>query len=492
MAQILSIDIRKDIVSGVMLSVTARAATVIGCALAVVGDRPFSEAVAEVLLHVDYKGESCRVSFGAEQFFYRNLTFPFADKRKINRILPFELEQSAPVDMDSLLVDSLVTGKSGKESSVIAAMVDREFFRQQLLDLQSLGIDPEIVAISGVQTALQSALLKSLSDFVLLDVGCQRVTMFVMVEGRISLIRTMAFDDGSSAGFSFDRNSQLVSARRPERIEEIFDMMCREINHTLLAFADVGSDIPVFITGPLAGLPDTANFLSKKLATEVLTCDLIEHSVKIGLNCSLWQGEIMTSALALGLRSGKKQSGFNFRRDEFVKKTSLKKYRKLVPRLGVPLLVCVVVAIGYLWNDFILKKKELKILKMQGQEIFSATMPEVKRIVDPLQQLKAEIMQLKKGTLGEDNAQPDIKILDLLAEISVRIPKSQNVHVVRLVADRNGILLRGLTDNFNTVDNLKKVLEKSSYFSSVTINSANLAPKNAGIRFELKLQLNRA
>ncbi len=492
MAHMLSIDIREDIVCGVMLSVTSRAVTVVGCALAVVDERPLGEVAAEVLLHVGYKDEPCRVSFGAEQFFYRNLTFPFSDKRKINRILPFELEESAPVDMDSLLVDSLVTDKSGKESSVIAAMVDRDFLRQQLFELQSLGLDPEIVAISNVQTALQFSLLQSQTDFVLLDIGCRRVTMLVMTGGLINLIRTMAFDDGSLANFSFDRNSQLVSARRPEKTEEALKVMCREINHTLHVFTDVGGDVPIYITGPLAGIGDTSSSLSKYLGRDILPCDLIQKPVKVGLECGLWQGEVMTSALALGLRSGKKQSGFNFRRDEFVKKTSFKKYKKLIPRLGVPLLVCMAVGIGYLWNDFLLKEKELKMLKKQGHEIFSATLPDVKRIVDPVQQLRAEIREMKKGTLGEDNAQPDIKILDLLAEISVRIPESQNVHIVRMVADRNSILVRGLTDNFNTVDNLKKVLEKSPYFSSVTINSANLAPKNAGIRFELKLELNRA
>lgn len=491
MAQILSIDIREDIVCGVMLSATARIATVVGCTLAVIDERPFSEVLSEVLLHVGYKGEACRVSLAAENFFYRNLTFPFSDKRKINRILPFELEQSTPVDIESLLVDSLVTGRSGKDSSVIAAMINRDFLRQQLSQLEESGLDPEIIAISNVQTALQFGRLLPHSDFVLLDAGCRRVTMFVVTGGRISLVRSVAFDDGSIADFSFDRNSQLVSARHPEKIEELFDVMCREINHTLLASEDVMGEIPIYITGPLAGLQDTVPQFSRRLGSEILACNLVEDPVKIGINCGVWQNSVMTSALALGLRSGKKQSGFNFRRDEFVKKKSLKKYRKLIPRLGVPLLVCVIVAIGYLWNDFILKERELKILKRQGNEIFSATLPQVKRIVNPVQQLKAELKGLKKGTLGDDNVHPDIEILDLLAELSVRIPKSQNVHIVRMVADRSSVLLRGLTDNFNTVDNLKKVLEKSPYFGSVVINSANLAPKNGGIRFELKLQLNR-
>ncbi len=492
MAQrLLSIDVREDILCALMLSVSSRAVTVVGCALTVVDERSLSESIAELLTHVGFQGEPCRVSLAAEHFFYRNLTFPFSDKKKINRILPFELEESAPVDMETLLVDSLVTEKNGKESSVIAAMINREYLHQQLLEFQNIGVDPEIITISGVQTALQFAKLQSQPDYILLDIGCSRMTIFVVVERKIRLIRSMGFDDGSLANFSIDKNSQLVSARRPEKIEETLEVMCREINHTLVAQSDV-ADVPVFFTGALAGVKDISPTIGRILGRELLPCDLTQQHVKIGLECGLWRSDMMTSALALGLRSGKKLSGFNFRRDEFVKKNSYKKYRQLIPRLGLPLLVCLVVAMGYLWNDFILGKQDLKMLKSQGREVFSATLPHVKRIVDPVQQLRAEIKVLKKGALGEKNVQPDIKILDLMAELSVRIPKSQNVHVVRMVADRNSILLRGLTDNFNTVDNLKKVLEKSQYFSSVTINSANLAPKNAGIRFELKLILTGA
>ena len=93
--------------------------------------------------------------------------------------------------------------------------------------------------------------------------------------------------------------------------------------------------------------------------------------------------------------------------------------------------------------------------------------------------------------LGDAGLDSDIKVIDILAELSSRIPESLQIHVVRMVVDRQTILLRGVTDNFNSVDGLKKVLEKSDYFRGVTINSANLATKVSGVRFELKLDLNK-
>ena len=195
--------------------------------------------------------------------------------------------------------------------------------------------------------------------------------------------------------------------------------------------------------------------------------------------------------LTLGLRSRKSQSGFNFRKNEFTKRPSFSKYRHLVPRVGIPLLIGFVLFIGYLWNDYSKRQTELAELEKQSREIFAATLPEVKRIEAPVQQLTVEIRELKKGMLGEAGLEADIKVLDMLAELSARIPKSLQVHVVRMVVDRQAILLRGLTDNFNSVDSLKKMLDKSGYFSNVTINSANLATKVSGVRFELKLDLNK-
>jgi len=489
--KLLSIDIREDLVSGVLVTAGSSGTAVVNCGVSIVEADDYAASLEELLAHLDYDDGPCRISFGAENFYYRNLSFPFADKRKIEKILSIELEENLAVEMDELLVDSLVTGKQDGESAVIAAMVERQFVRERMAELAALNLDPEILAISGVQTALQLAGTHTREDFVLLDIGCRRLTMFALLQGRMRIIRSMVFDDGSLASFSMDRNSQLVSAKSPQKTHETFRVLAREIRRTLYALDDAGSDPPFYLTGPLAGLPDCSKLISDELETSVIACDLVGSSLNISQGCGLWRADVMTSPLALAVRTRKKQAGFNFRKEEFSKKISYARYKKLLPQLGIPLVLYLVAAVGYLWNDYSIREKKLLSLKKQGEEIFMATLPGVTRIVDPVQQLKVEIRELNKGTLGEVAAQNDLRILDLMAEVSVRIPKSINVHVVRMVADNKSVLLRGLTDNFNSVDSLKKVLEKSNYFGAVTINSANLATKSAGIRFELKLQLNR-
>lgn len=492
MAQkILTLDIREEYVCGIMVSVSGTSSSVVDCAVSVVSEGNIAASIDEVVNHLEYKDEACRVAFGAENFFFRNLTFPFSDKKKIEKILEVELEESVPGDIEELVVDSLITGRKGEESTVVAALASRQFIEEQLDLLSTIGLDPEVVAISGVQTVLQAARLQGLTDCVLVDGNCGRVTLFVMQQGRMRLIRPIAYDDLSSTNFALDQNSQMISAKRPEKIDETLRMICRDIKRTLYSIETLVTGTPFMITGSLSGLPEIADRLNPILGCKVTVCELVSSSTKVGLGCGLWRTDIMTSALALAIRSGKKQAGFNFRKGEYVRKVSYTRYKKLVPKLGVPAALCLLVVFGYFWNDYSLRQKELDGLQKQSADIFSDTLPDIKRIVDPVQQLKVEVRGLKRGTVGEATSQPDVNLLDLLAEISVRIPPSINVHIVRMVADKKSILLRGLTDNFNSVDSIKKVLEKSAYFNTVTINSANLATRSSGIRFELRLELNK-
>ena len=79
------------------------------------------------------------------------------------------------------------------------------------------------------------------------------------------------------------------------------------------------------------------------------------------------------------------------------------------------------------------------------------------------------------------------KALDLLLEISERLPKSIDLKVSRLVIDPNAVRIKGTTDTYNTVDRVKQGLEKSSLFKTTTISSANLDRGKNRVLFEIKL-----
>jgi general secretion pathway protein L len=138
--------------------------------------------------------------------------------------------------------------------------------------------------------------------------------------------------------------------------------------------------------------------------------------------------------------------------------------------------------------DYTLLKKRHDVLDQKINEVFRKTFPDVSRIVDPLQQMKVRINELKKSALMTPGLKADERVVDLIKDISERVPMDLDVHVNRMVIDPDTVQISGDTDNFNTVDSLKGRLEPSSYFTTVTITSANLDRKGNRVEFDLKLQ----
>ena len=128
------------------------------------------------------------------------------------------------------------------------------------------------------------------------------------------------------------------------------------------------------------------------------------------------------------------------------------------------------------------------MLDQRVTEVFSRTFPDVKRIVDPLQQMKVKVNEVKTSAISIPGTNSSNKVLDLLKDISDRIPKSLDVRVSRMVIDQETVRVSGKTDTFNTVDSIKGGLEPSKYFSGVTISSANLDRTGKWVQFEIKLQ----
>jgi type II secretory pathway component PulL len=196
----------------------------------------------------------------------------------------------------------------------------------------------------------------------------------------------------------------------------------------------------------------------------------------------------MDRILAHVFKNGKKSGGFNFRKDDFRKKKSVREYRDQLLKVAIPLCIVIVAIIAYAGYEFSSLNTEQEKLRQQLTAVFKETLPEVTRIVNPVQQLQVKNNEIRQtyrpGGVG-------YTIIELLTELSVRIPAQYSVKVVRMVADMDTIRLKAVTGDFNTVDNVQKELEKSQYFSDVVISSANQSVKGDEVNFELKLGLTR-
>ena len=196
----------------------------------------------------------------------------------------------------------------------------------------------------------------------------------------------------------------------------------------------------------------------------------------------------MDNALALALRDAKKGRNFNFRREEFQITTQFVKLKKELIHASIYLVVIGIMLMANLGVDYVDLKKRTAGLDSRLRGIFSQTFPEVKNIVDPLHQMKTRIDEMKKSSGSAPAVNTNMKVLDLLTDISERIAKDLKIKVERMVVDQEAIQVTGTTDTFNTVDSIKKGLEESTFYRDVVIASANLDRKSNEVRFEIKMQ----
>jgi type II secretory pathway component PulL len=137
--------------------------------------------------------------------------------------------------------------------------------------------------------------------------------------------------------------------------------------------------------------------------------------------------------------------------------------------------------------DYYYKNKQLNALNNRITSIFQSTFPDVKKIVNPLQQMRVNIEDVRKVSLNPTGAQGNMLTIDILNQISKNIPDDIDVKFTRTVIGENNVVINGDSDTFNSVDTIKNRLEQSKAFKTVTIVSTTKEDSSNRIKFRLKI-----
>ena len=285
----------------------------------------------------------------------------------------------------------------------------------------------------------------------------------------------------------------LLKQPAEKEVETYFRTLCSDIKDTIHGYrytlGEFSAPEKVFFTGPGALLPYSGDFLSRFLEIPAVEIDLCGHN-KIRVSEEItgkWHPALMSTALSLAMRGARKAAGFNLLQDEFKVKKSLFGHTKQWRTAGIFLLVILLFLCGDMAVEYYSLKVRYEALNGEIVRVFRETLPGSSRIVDPVQQMKVEIRQLKQKGVSELRMESNKGVLELLKEISLGIPKSQNLVVTRMVIDPETVSIKGQTDTFNSVDMIKSGLSASPLFSSVNISSANLDRTGKMVTFEMKL-----
>ncbi len=421
---------------------------------------------------------------------------PFRDPKKIRQTLAFEIEGMVPFSIEELIVDFLISGQTD-QSEILATLVTKAYISEYLSMLQPYRINPGILDIRCVSTVSRLLRQEGTTDCGLfLDIGKKRTTMILYLKGKIVLVRTFAFQEKHLPGpdlYQHTANNTDRDSEISEIFKSVLKSLCTRVQNTLHTFGYM-HNMPfriekVFFSGISGLFPETKAILNRFLDVPAEQIDLsMDRRVHMDENIArTWNPSLMSGALSLALRDTKGSQGFNFRKDEFEIKTGYFGPKMEFRKAAIFLIIILSFLAADMSVDYYFLKKKYNDLGQEITGLFRQTFPDVKRIVDPLQQAKVKINEIKTSTISIPGVNPTDKTLDLLRDISKHIPKPMDIQITRMGIDLEKVRISGKADTYSTVDSMKNALEASTYFSDVTITSTNLDRAGKGVRFEIKL-----
>ena len=486
-ASVTGIDINDDHLTAVQVIKGFGGWELTACArIPITGEDSLHQALETLSQSMNVTGGECIVALSGAEIYYRNLAVPFKDKKKQREVLSFELEPNIPFPIDDLIIDFVsINGSDTPELLVFFA--EKRFIGQLLDTLKVHGTDPEALCVRCIPLALWLINHSGAPENgFLLDLGEKRSTLVLWQKKQVVLTRTFAHGGGSECGLGVADWENGTSPPSPPVLDTV--------RHTIHAFAadkkDFETPEKVFLTGRGAAMSGVSRSVTEALGVPAFKVDLCnDDRIQLAEKTEpLWDPPLMDSALSLALgHYHAKGLGPNLRRDEFeIQKRSFFR-SKIFKKTAIWLLL-----IAILWGvdigvDIYFLKQRTVALDSRIQMLFKQTFPHINRIVDPVKQAQIEINQLKRVSTPGQMAGMSNRALDLLLEISERLPETMDLKVKRLVIDPNSVRIKGDTDTYNTVDRVKQGLEKSSLFKTTTISSANLDRGKNRVLFEIKL-----
>lgn len=482
----------------------------------------FTNALHQVLSELDVaECTSSAVTLSAKMVSFRTLDLPFTSTSKVRQVLDFELSSHLPLAHGNYLTDFTIlnkiplksraaTGHSTTGAPVMTASVPVELVDLCFTALKQKGLQPNVITSDGVAAAtlVMAGNVVKEDSFILLEVDCHTTTLTFIHKNTIVAIRS--FIGAQEAAF-LDRAIQqtltgigmrhgieislhqcyLLSAMPPEWKLELPGRSIKELNLSDFVTGgksgQAGDFVTIFPSPGLATPPLRAAAPSSSNPENSPSLSHISSMSEMSEN--RW-----FSAVAAAVTSVEGGPLVNFCRGIYARDSFFQKFRKSILLLSCFMVLCFFSLIFNIHYESVLLQKQLNNLDAAVTELFEQTFPQVTTIVEPLMQMKVKVKEaeteyaLKPGRNG-NSAALSVRAVDILYELSSRIPHKVDVEITRLLFSDERVVIAGTTDNFNSVDQMKTRLERSPKFKTVTINSATAEKKGNKVKFNFIIEL---
>ena len=195
----------------------------------------------------------------------RFFTIPVTGKRKVEQMLPFQLEGGLPFSLNEVHY-SFCLFKKQQESFVQASSLENQIFFNFNESLKQFSLSPSV--ISCPSHFWSGALQKVEETAILLDLGFQGVNAFHLAGGQISLVNSF-FTGAKSLEIFLGKEAQEISFTDQDlpQLKQFFFPLVREMRRWMISHqVKFKSKKPnLYLTGGMSCLEGIAPFLSEVL-----------------------------------------------------------------------------------------------------------------------------------------------------------------------------------------------------------------------------------
>jgi general secretion pathway protein L len=522
MAQkILGLDLGAHAVKAVLLESAYRGFTVLDTAREAVpaGEAPLRErqagVVRDLLAARGWRPDSTVVAFPGAGLSSHVVTLPFTDPRRIEQTLPFEVEGIIPFDLADVAWDWQPLGTRDGKSDLYVGVVRREELEGLLAALAGAGLDPRaVVPAAPAYAALFAAGAVGAGEAeasaaeVLLDVGHERTSVCVVAGGTCEAARTFAFGAShlvralarevglagpeAEAILAAESGGPALSAELAERardpraadaLRRALVPLVRELRATVKVWQTRAGVRPVgrlFLAGELARLPGLPDLLASEAAAVQPLAFAGPAAERIAAPEA--PGLALAAALALRGHLGSRATRLNLRRGALAYVRDFQHLRDKAVRLGAYAGLLVLLAV-------VSSGVKAFALSRQERALDRALCDAQQKILGKCHDNVETAVAILKGRGTPAAAVPRLSAVDVLAELSERVPADLPLRLDRIEVTREKLVLQGTTDSAENVDRVVSALRGSRCFGDVRTGGARRRGSDGKFEFSVDSSL---
>lgn len=485
------------------------------------GDTPapvddFGQRLVQLLAQHALPVEHIVMALAADRVTTRRLAFPFGDRRRLAQAVPFEVEGELPFALEDVIVGWERVGGDRSRADVLALVAQRREIAATLETAHAAGIEPRILDAEGFVLGNLAPLAALPGVRLFADLGHRKTTFALAIDGNIvaqraialggsALTQAIAREQGlSEADAEIEKHARGVLERRDgaafvalsAAAGAVLERLAVEIIRTAGAFepflAGAGKPLEgLVLMGGTARLAHVDHWLAERTGLPTQRLSFPPGDTGSALVAG-GDPALFGPAIALAVRGTlSAKTRLDFRRDEFALRVDLRAMGRPFRSTVRIALVAAGLAGTLLATSTWLESKRADRLEGRVREAYVALFPGQPVPPDPVAALRTAVRSAHERADSLGVYRGNLSALDLLTEISARVPSDLEVVFEELAIDRQVVRVRGFTKSFEAVDRLRAELAKFEPFAQIQVSEVKEETKRGGKSFSLTISLGR-